>query len=79
MSSCVSRLLLIWMPNIADSICKNVDEKLKPPDLHAIIWRSGTKSAQIVVLKHWRTYTLNFAGNPFLIHFNDSDTQIQTS
>ena len=46
-NSCVLRLLLNWMPNIADSTCKEEGEKLRPPDLHAIIAYCRTKSARI--------------------------------
>ena len=78
MSSCVSRLLLVWMPNFAESISRNVGKKLRPPALHAIMIHCGTKSAQIALLKHWRTHTLDFFGSPTLTHFHDSDTQMQT-
>ena len=43
------QLLLIWLPNNADSICKKVSKKLKlrRPGLHTIILHCGTKSAKI--------------------------------
>ena len=47
MSLCVLRLLLIWMPNNAESICRKVGKKLRQPALHAFIVHCGTKSARI--------------------------------
>ena len=46
MNSCVLRLLLIWMSNEADRICRKVGEKLRRPTLHAVILHCGTKSAR---------------------------------
>ena len=47
MSSCVLGLLLMWMPNNANSTCRKLGEKLRQPALHAIIIHCGTKSAWI--------------------------------
>ena len=47
MNSRVLRLLLIWMPNKAESRCRMVGEKLRRPALHATTLHCGTKSARI--------------------------------
>ena len=47
MNSCVSQLLLIWMPSKTESRCRNLGEKLRRPALHAFIIQCGTKSARI--------------------------------
>ena len=47
MNACVLRMLLIWMPNIANSTCRKVGERLRRPALHVIIIHCGTKSARI--------------------------------
>ena len=47
MNSCVLWLLLIWMPNNAECICKKVGKKLRRPSLHAFIIHCGTKLAPI--------------------------------
>ena len=76
MNSCVSRLLLFWMPNIAESICRKVGENLRRPTLHAIILTCGTKTARIAppnTLNDLYTRLLPKA-QPYL----NSDTQIQT-
>ena len=46
MNSCVLRLLLIWMPNKAESLCRKVGEKLRRQVLHTSITHCGTKSAR---------------------------------
>ena len=50
MNSCRSLMLLIWMPNNADSTCRKVGKKLKQPALPAIITHCGSKSARIAPL-----------------------------
>ena len=47
MNSRVLRLLLIWMPNKAESRCRMVGEKLRRRAPHATILHCGTKSARI--------------------------------
>ena len=47
MKSCFLRLLLIWMPNKAESICRKLGEKLRRPVLDTCITPCGTKSARI--------------------------------
>ena len=47
MNSCVLRLLLIWTPNEAESICRKLGEMLRRPALHAFIIHCGTNLAWI--------------------------------
>ena len=47
MNSCVLRLLIVWMLNKAESICKKVGEKLRRTALHAFMIYCGTKSVRI--------------------------------
>ena len=79
MNSCVWRLLLIWMPNNVETICKKVGKKLRWPALHAIIIHCGTKSTRIAPLDTM-TGPIHyvFAGSPTLSQFEHSDTQTQT-
>ena len=46
MSSCVLRLLQVWMQNIADSTCRK-QEKLRRPTLHVIIIHCRKKRARV--------------------------------
>ena len=45
MSSCVLRLLLNWMSNSAESICRKFSEMLRRPALHAFIIYCGIARA----------------------------------
>ena len=47
MNSGVLRLLLTWMPNNAETVCRKIGEKLRRLVLHAFIIHCGTKSVRI--------------------------------
>ena len=51
MNSCVLQLLLIWMRNNAENICRKVGKKLRRPSLHAFILLCGIKSARMAPSK----------------------------
>ena len=51
MNSYALRMVLVWMPNNADSVWRKVGEKLKRRALLAIIIHCRTKSARIAPLK----------------------------
>ena len=51
MNSYVLRMVLVWKPNYADSVCRKVGEKLRRRALLAIIIHCWTKSARIAPLE----------------------------
>ena len=68
MSSCVLRLLLVWLRNTTDSASKKIGEELRWPNLYAIIKHFETKSARIAPLNTLTvSYTQLLLTKPILI------------
>ena len=78
MNSCVCQLLLIWIPNIAENICRMVGKKFRRSALNAFIIHCGTKLVRIAPLNTLTDSISVFAESQTVSHFCDSDTQMQT-
>ena len=78
MNSCVLRLLLTWMPNNAESLCRKVGQKLRRPALHAFMLHCGTKTVRIAPPNTLTDSISVSAECPTVSDFYDSDTQMQT-
>ena len=78
MTSCVLRLLLIWLPKEAVSISRKVGEKLRLPALHAPILHCAKKSTRMAPPKTLTDSNTVFAKSPIVPQFFDPDNQIQT-
>ena len=64
MNSCVLRLLLIWMSNNVESICRKDSENGSDRLFTLSYYIVEQNRLESHVLIHWRTHTFGFCGKP---------------